>query len=1025
MNKINHDIQPKNLSKTRFLLLLIFILSGFAGLIYQSVWSQYLGIFLGHAAYAQALVLAIFMGGMALGALIIARYSENHHNLIRKYAIIEGIIGILGITFHFIFNFFADFSYNTLIPLTDSTFAITLIRWFVAAILIIPQTILLGMTFPLMSSGLMRRFPKQDGSLLGGLYFTNSIGAAFGALTSAFILIPNFGLLGATVTAGMLNIVVAIVTYWLSSPKELNPPKIQTTPKDKSSEDVIEQPQNKILKLVLLSTALSGAASFAYEIIWIRMLGMAVGSTLHAFELMLASFIAGIAFGGLWVRKRADKTSSPLKFVGWMQIGMGISALFSLFIYANAFEWVGWLMQALTPTENGYHLYTLGTAIISIAIMMPAAFFAGTTLPLFTVALLKNQYGEKSVGQVYASNTLGSILGVFLSIYFLIPFLGLKLALILAAFIDMGIGLFLLRHQAITNQDFKKVGIAIVSVLASTALAMQVKFDPLKLTAGVFRNGIIRLDDSIKVLYYKDGKTASISVRLAPPSVMSIATNGKVDAGVSMDTAEEPSTDESTMVLLAALPLAIHNQPQNIGVIGFGSGMTTHTLLADKRVNKVDTIEIEESVVEASKLFGHRVERAYQDSRSNIIIDDAKSYFSGQKAKYDVIISEPSNPWISGIGALFAKEFYQFIPRHLNDNGLFVQWIQLYEINDELVSSILKGLTGSFSDYRAYVTGSDLIIIATPKGSLPKLQSDRVLNDLIGKDMNYQKIIHDEQLQAHQVADASILNAYANLYDIKTNSYYFPYLSLEAPKTRFQHLTANLLFKDLPISNNMALEALGIRTPLSKEVIFAQDSHLTDFENLTKIAWLIQGYITNQQYPDEKTDPALKYISRERSGLLISAGKNICHTSDTALESQFSDALSAVVDNTLPFLSQEGQQQLFINPNWLACAPQDISPEAEKIFTFLELLAQRQWNHAASLAQDWLQTAPKDSVWRKNFDAWMLNTILLNHARNNQWQQLIEAEKQLKINNADETLLIPMLLSLAKTKISDSNQKNQ
>ena len=174
----------------RLSLLFVFVLSGFAGLIYQSIWTHYLGLFLGHAAYAQALVLAIFMGGMALGAVSVARMGLQWRNLIKVYAAIELVIGVFGLVFHWLFNTIAAFSYDVIIPLLGSPLSIDLLRWSVAAALILPQTVLLGMTFPLMSAGLIRKFPEGAGGLLGGLYFTNSIGAAAGVLIAVFALVP-------------------------------------------------------------------------------------------------------------------------------------------------------------------------------------------------------------------------------------------------------------------------------------------------------------------------------------------------------------------------------------------------------------------------------------------------------------------------------------------------------------------------------------------------------------------------------------------------------------------------------------------------------------------------------------------------------------------------------------------------------------------------------------------------------------------------------------------------------------------
>ncbi|MGP1665308.1 MAG: spermine synthase, partial [Rhodanobacter sp.] len=159
-----------------------------------------------------------------------------------------------------------------------------------------------------------------------------------------------------------------------------------------------------------------------------------------------------------------------------------------------------------------------------------------------------------------------------------------------------------------------------------------------------------------------------------------------------------------------------------VAVIGFGSGLTTHSLLGDPRVKSVDTIEIEQAMVDGARAFGPRVARAYTDPRSHVVIDDAKTHIASQNIKFDLIISEPSNPWISGVGTLFSKEFYKFIPRHLNEDGLFLQWLQLYEIDDELVGSVLRALTPTFSDYSAWISNNtDLIIIASPKGKVPRL----------------------------------------------------------------------------------------------------------------------------------------------------------------------------------------------------------------------------------------------------------------------------------------------------------------
>lgn len=805
---------PHTSPSQRHLLLAIFILSGFAGLIYQSIWSHYIGLFLGHAAYAQALVLALFMGGMAIGAAWIARAGTRWRNLIRGYAAVELVIGVLGLAFHTLFVASVDLTYDTLIPAAGSPLLVAALKWGLAALLILPQTILLGMTFPLMSGGLIRRNPGQEGNLLGGLYFTNSLGAAIGALASAFVLIPSVGLPGTTMTAGLINVLVALLAWALAREPEPEAPQAA------ARSEVDPAGQGTLLRFVLWGTALSGAASFVYEITWIRMLAMAVGSTMQAFELMLASFIAGIALGGLWIRRRADASADPLRLAGWMQVGMGLAALLSLVFYANAFEWVGWLMGALARSEGGYAIYHLGTAGLAILIMLPAAFFAGTTLPLFTVALLRSGFGERSIGRVYAWNTMGSILGVFLAMHLLIPGLGLKLALCVAAAIDLAIGLVLLAARREHGRPPVRAWTAGAAAALSLLLAVTlVRFDPMQLASGVYRFGQSRLDPSMEVIYYRDGKTASISVVRSDDGVVSIATNGKSDASAGVAEGAAATEDEPTMIMAAALPLAMHANPRHIGVIGFGSGMTTHTLLADPRVERVDTVEIEAAMVEGARAFGPRSHRAYDDPRSRIILDDAKAYFAAQQSKYDLIISEPSNPWVSGVGALFSQEFYRFIPRQLEEGGLFVQWIHLYSMNDALVASVLNALTPEFEDYAAWLSNrSDLIIVASPRGALPAADYARLFDGLMAQDLQRAGIATADQLAYRKIADARLLRALGRQQGAQPNSDYFPTLSVLAPRSRFLGEQADSLAL-LSVADVPLLELLGVRSPLRAQAL--------------------------------------------------------------------------------------------------------------------------------------------------------------------------------------------------------------
>ncbi|MDZ7861374.1 fused MFS/spermidine synthase [Acidovorax sp.] len=959
-------------------LLAIFVLSGFAGLIYQSIWSHYLGLLLGHAAYAQALVLAIFMGGMAAGAAWISNAGHKWRNLVRGYAIIEAVIGVFGLLFHWIFINIAKASYEWLLPILGTSWSVDLARWVIAALLILPQTILLGMTFPLMSGGLIRRFPGRDGTVLGGLYFTNSIGAALGALTAVFVLLPWVGLPGAMLAAALLNFVVAGLAWWLAREPEPSIPDQKLVLNKNDAPSVRSTHENSILRVVLLSTALSGAASFIYEIVWVRMLSLAVGSTMQSFELMLASFIAGIGLGGLWVRKQADDSEAPLRVVGCMQIGMGVAALASLAVYANAFDWVGWLIGALGKTEGGYVLFNAGTAAISMLIMLPAAFFAGTTLPLFTVALLRKGHGERSIGQVYAWNTLGAILGVFAATHFLIPAVGLKLSLCIAALLDLAIGLFLLRWQADTKPRVLWFTVAAGFSAIALIAAIRIPFDPMQLASGVFRHGKSLIEAGSKIVFYEDGKTSSISVTAAPNGSVSIATNGKPDAALMMQEGRAATDDEPTMVLAAALPLAMLDAPKKAGVIGFGSGLTTHTLLGDTRLTQVDTIEIEESMVKGARAFGPRVERAYNDPRSKIIIDDAKAYFAGQKSKYDLIISEPSNPWISGVGALFSKEFYQFVPKHLNSGGLFVQWVQLYEINDALVGSILKGLTPEFEDYSAWISNSsDLLIIASPKGPLPPLNFSHLQNsDVLLSELAKLGVTATEHLTFRKVADAKTLRALSRLHDAPTaSSDYHPVLGLEAPQSRFRGSVAETTMT-LPFLNALLLESLSVREPLPTSI------------PKTEVR-LFPAEISTWRARAMDADLRGNGTSSFPSVVLLKATAAACASPPSREQlAMLSSSIKEVAERSIPFLPASQVKDGWKKPQWLKCT--DLPPDFNRVFSLLDARARRDYAEMKISGENWLQSKTTESYLSRDFDSIALSNIMLALAHAKNWKELLK-----------------------------------
>jgi len=787
-------VESKKQRSQLILLYIIFIFSGFAGLIYESIWSHYLKLFLGHAAYAQTLVLAIFMGGMAIGAWITSKYSTRWKNLFLAYALVECIVGIAALFFHTVFDQSIQYAYSQIIPELSSVLGVTIFKWSLSSALILPQSILLGMTFPLMSAGIIRRFPEKPGSQIAMLYFSNSIGAAFGVIVGGFFLIDLVGLPGTIKTAGIINIFLAVIVWQLVKNHQANEPKII----HKKSSNI--KPEFYITLCVV--ALLTGAASFIYEISWIRMLSLVLGSSTHAFELMLSAFILGLALGGLWIKRRIDSLPNSTLTLANIQIMMGILALLTLPLYGNTFEIMQWILGVIPKTNFGYSLFNLSSQAIAVMIMLPTTFLAGMTLPIITYSLIKEGGGEKSIGIVYAANTLGAIIGIFFAIHIGLPTLGLKGLITFGASIDIILGIGLLIWISKTNGiEFPRVR-TFAALLAIIATMLFVNLDSYKMASGVYRLGNLLSADEFDIIFHKDGKTATVDLTQGKDGVVGIRTNGKVDASINLIENGRHTADEATMVLAAAIPLALNPKATSAANIGLGSGLTTHTLLLSTSIQSVDTIEIEQAIVEAAEIFRPKTGLAFTSNKGKIHIDDAKTFFSNQKNKYDIIISEPSNPWVSGTANLFTSEFYQHVNNYLSQDGLLVQWIQLYEIDLNLVSSVFKALTNQFSDFEVYASNtSDILIIAKKEGKLPKLNPEIFNQTALAKELERIKIKNIQDLSIRKITSKNIIDPLLPTFRAPANSDYYPYLDLNAARARFLNLNALQLIKliDFPL----------------------------------------------------------------------------------------------------------------------------------------------------------------------------------------------------------------------------------
>ncbi|MBI3812489.1 MAG: spermidine synthase, partial [Nitrospirae bacterium] len=752
----------------RDLFYILFAVSGFSGLIYESVWTHYLKLFLGHAAFAQTLVLTIFMGGLALGSWISSRFSSRWMNLLLGYAVVEGLIGLSGLVFHGTFTLVTDAAYRHILPGLGSDALAKTATWVISGLLILPQSVLLGMTFPLMTAGIIRRYPDHPGESLSLLYFTNSLGAAIGVLVSGFVLIGWIGLQGTLMTAGLLNLFVAAAMGMLIGTSEPSVTVSSVRHRDSIRSIGNIRPHH----LLLFVSFMTGLASFVYEIGWIRMLNLVLGSATHAFELMLSAFIFGLAFGGLWIRRQLDRLANPEKSIGIVQVVMGCLAASTLLFYDRTFDLMRLIMNGLDKNETGYVIFNISSHAIALLVMFPATFLAGMTLPLITHTLMIRGYGEKSIGAVYAANTVGAIAGVLLAVHLGMPYLGLKGLMVSGAGLDIAAGLLLLWMYSRRPDPRWAISWTGAGIGVLAAVMFWSHLDPLKMSSGIYENGFFPDQRIWQALFHRDGKTATVDITKSADGTVVLKTNGKVDASIMMSPDHPYALDESTQILLGILPVAYHPAARTGAVIGFGSGMTTHALLQFPGIERVDTIEIEPEIIEASTVFRPRVEAAYSDPRSHLYIEDAKAFFATYQKQYDIIISEPSNPWVSGVSGLFTDEFYRVITRHLNPDGILVQWFQLYNIETRLVASVMKALSRHFDDYVLYAPNQgDLIIVAKVKGATalnPRVLAVPGIRRLIAQ----VDIVNEQDLDRRKLGNKKALDPLFQSFRLPMNSDY-------------------------------------------------------------------------------------------------------------------------------------------------------------------------------------------------------------------------------------------------------------
>ena len=682
--------------------LLCFVLSGFAALLYQTAWMREFSIVFGTSELAVAAVLASYMAGLALGAAVAGRFARRVRRPILVYGLLE-----LGVALGALAVPLGLYLARTLLvavlggqaELPDSGGLMQPLFYLASAFLVVlVPTACMGATLPLLARHAVRR-EEQIGRRVGTLYALNTAGAVLGTLVAAFVLLPSLGL-GATVLVGVaVNAVVfgiaALLAWGEPAPGLAEPDRLRDPAAPGTTGAGIA---TWILPLMLVS----GAVSFTYEVLWTRLLGHLLGASVYAFATMLASFLAGIAIGSAvaaWLARNR----------GWSWAGFLVAQLGT----AGLSVAIWWLLGALPEWARaqgvGEHAGLWTNATRAAVLLLPATLCIGATFPFALRILARDEEDAgPAAARVYSWNTVGAICGAILAGFFVIPALGFadtaRLAVMVNLLLAVATGVLLLARRS-----FVPLAVAGVAALAGL-LAFRPTMPESLLRMSPFRG----LPAEGELVYSAVGRTAAVLV-LERDGHFDVRCNGLPEAEVAPRGA--PPFGRQTHAWLTTLPVLARPGARSMLVIGFGGGVSIEGV--SPTVREIDSVELEPEVIEANRVIAdRRLKDPLKDPRLNLVLNDARGALSLTDERWDAIVSQPSHPWTAGASHLYTREFMRQVSDHLEENGVFVQWLSTHFVDEELFKTVGATLMDVFENVRLYRPIPTMLVFLASDGPL-------------------------------------------------------------------------------------------------------------------------------------------------------------------------------------------------------------------------------------------------------------------------------------------------------------------
>jgi spermidine synthase len=661
----------------RFLpaLLLLFVGSGCAALIYEIVWFQLLELVIGSSAISLGILLGTFMGGMCLGSILLPRVVSPRWHPLRIYALVELGIGVIAV----LVLFGMPIVGGVYTAWAGSGISGVIVRAVAAGICLLPPTLLMGATLPAISRWV--KATPEGVSWLGFFYGGNIVGGVIGSLLAGFYLLRVYDAATATAAAVVLNLIVSGLALALAQALTYEP----------VAEVAARQPAARGIRIVYITIALSGFTALGAEVIWTRILSLLFGATVYTFSLILAVFLVGLGIGSTVGAILARGNVSPMVALGWCQMLLCAAIAWAAYMLTESLPY--W---PINPSLATTPWFTFQLDLVRcLWVVLPGAVLWGASFPLALAAVAsRDRDAARLAGGVYAANTVGAIGGSLGASFLLIPTIGSQHAQQVLIAIAAVSGLLMLEPAyagagAGKRRSSLAASVVLVTAMIAAGLLLRSVHELPGILVAYGRYAATRVGQA-EIIYVGEGLNASVAVSRLSNGVLNYHNAGKVQAS------SEPQ-DMRLQRMLGHMTTLIPATPRSVLVIGCGAGVTAGAVSIDPRVEHETIAEIEPLVPRVvSTYFSEHNFDVVRNPKVRVQIDDARHFVLTTNEKFDAVTSDPLDPWVKGAAMLYTEEFFELLKRHLNPGGVVTLFVQLYESNTEAVKSEIATFLEAF-----------------------------------------------------------------------------------------------------------------------------------------------------------------------------------------------------------------------------------------------------------------------------------------------------------------------------------------